>query len=521
MRITKKQASLTALAVALAAMAPLSACSSKDKESSATKAPETSATVSPPVKLRFFISDFAQPVPGGSAMDNPTFKYLAQKTNTELDVVFLPHQQYDQQLKNKYASGDIPDIVMQWGAQGDLFDNNQLVALNEYIDKYGQNLKKAIPQAAWDAVTINGKIYAIPEASAGNITENRVLFVRKDWMDNVGITSVPKTPDELLTLLRAFRDKDPNKNGKKDEIAFSGRENLSWVENLLGMYGQNQYTAKIENGEMIPGIISTNMKQGLGFLRTMMEEKLMDSEFMSNKRNIWEQKIQQGIVGMWNHDPALAWDWQDRLNKSLPNEKPNVIVIPTPKAPGVTDAGHKRGAINKVYQVTKKAKDPAAVVKFFDWLVTQEGQEFVNFGIPGDTLTKNGSQISYDKQKDTDAKTAAWRSLVLNLVGYNEEILKAKLNNDEAFAKQKDAFQVAGSESIPDIMAGMPTIKSNAPEVQDFGSATTPLFQETAAKIIFGEKPLDYFDEYVKKYRSLGGDDIIRQATEWYNKNKK
>lgn len=454
-------------------------------------------------------------------MDVPTIKYVAEKTNTQLDIVFLPHGQYDQQLQTKFASGDIADVVMGWGVGGVLYNNNQLIALNEYIDKYGPNLKKEIPQAAWDEVTRDGKIYAIPEAAAGNITENRVLFVRKDWMDKVGIKEAPKTPDELLTLLRAFRDNDLNGNGKQDEIPFSARESLSWVENILGMYGQNQYTAKFENNEFLPGYVTSNMKQGLGFLRQMMEEKLLDSEFMTNKRNIWEQKIQQGLVGMWNHAPNLAWDWQDRLNKSLPGQGAEVMVIPTPKAPGVQDAGHVRLSINKVFLVTKNAKDPAAIVKFFDWLVTQEGQEFVNFGIPGDTYAKNGAQIVYDAKKDTDNKTVTWRSPTFNLVGYNEEIMKLALGSEEAFAKQKQAYEVARSESIPNLASGMPAIKSNSPEIQDFGSFASPLFMETAAKIIMGEKPLDHFDEYVKQYRSLGGGEVIRQATEWYKANHK
>ncbi|MFC3803913.1 extracellular solute-binding protein [Cohnella sp. GCM10012308] len=510
----------------------MSACASEKTGSSASTAPasggspsaSSAASSSAPAErasIRIFTSDFSQPVPGGATMDNPTLKYLADKTNAKLDVVFLPHTQMDQQLSTKYAAGDIPDVVMGWYAGGELYENDQLLELNDYIDKYGPNLKKVIPQAAWDAVSINGKILGIPEPAGGNVTENSIIYIRKDWMDKVGLPDAPKTPDELLTLLRAFRDKDPNGNGLKDEIPFSSRENLTWVNNIFGMYGQNHTTAKYENNELLPGFITSNHKQGLDFMRTMYAEKLIDSEFMTNKRNVWEQKIQQGIVGMWNHDPSLAWDWQDRLNKSLPNEHPNVIAIPTPKAPGVTDAGSLRTSTNKVYLITKKAKDPAAVIKFFDWLATEEGQEFVNFGIPGDTYTKDNGKIVYDKQKDADAKTSTWRSVVLNIVGYNEELLKIKLGNDQAFEKQKLAYEVARGESIPNLMAGMPAIKTNQPEVPNFGYNAMPLYLETATQIIMGEKPLDSFDDFVKQYKSLGGADAIKQASDWYNATKK
>ncbi|MGO4545541.1 extracellular solute-binding protein [Paenibacillus sp. 2TAB23] len=514
--------------ISLTMVVALSACSSGKTNTPATVAPSADAAASPsstaalePVPIRIFTSDFSQPVPGGESMSNPTLKYLAEKTNTKLDIVFLPHTQMDQQLSTKYAAGDIPDVVMGWNASGELFANNQLLELNEYIDQYGPNLKKVIPKAAWDAVTIDGKILGIPEPAGGNVTENSIFYVRKDWMDKVGITEAPKTPDELLALLRAFRDQDPNGNGQKDEIAFSSRENLAWVNNIFGMFGQTHMTAKYENNELLPGFITSNNKQGLGFMRTMFEEKLIDSEFMTNKRNVWEQKIQQGIVGMWNHDPSLAWDWQDRLNKSLPNEKPDVVAFATPRAPGVTDVGSLRTSTNKVYLITKKAKDPAAVIKMFDWLATQEGQEFVNFGIPGDTYTNDGGKIVYDKQKDADAKTSTWRSLILNIVGYNEELLKIKLDNEQAFEKQKLAYEVARNESIPNLMAGLPAIKTNQPEVPNFGYNNLPIYLEAATQIIMGEKPLDYFDEFVTQYKALGGAEAIKQASDWYNSTQK
>ena len=37
------------------------------------------------------------------------------------------------------------------------------------LEKYGQNLLKTIPQEAWDAVTLDGKIYAIPEIGFGQM----------------------------------------------------------------------------------------------------------------------------------------------------------------------------------------------------------------------------------------------------------------------------------------------------------------------------------------------------------------
>jgi putative aldouronate transport system substrate-binding protein len=429
------------LGLTMSAIVLLSACSSGNESSSSSATPSqtntqsnasaTPTTPAAPVKLRVFQSDVNQPVPGGKTMDNPTLNYLAQKSNTDLDWVFLPHAQYSEQVRIKFASGDIPDVVGGWGVNFELLRNDQIIPLNDYIDKYGPNLKKAISQAAWDEVTVNGKIMAIPEAQIGN----KVMFVRKDWMDKVGITTSPQTPDELLTMLRAFRDKDPNGNGKKDEMPISSREKLDWIDNVFTMFGVDYSTRVIVNGEVVPGLISPNMKQALGFFRTLVEEKLIDSEFLTNKRNVWEQKIQNNLVGTWVHTPQLAWDWQDKLNKSLPGIGADVIAIKTPKAPGVAVSGTKATASNKSYMVTKAAKDPAAIVRMLDWLASQEGQEFVNFGLPNVTYKKDGDKITYDLKKDTDDKTVLWRSISFNLVPLSKDILQISLGSKEAADK--------------------------------------------------------------------------------------
>jgi putative aldouronate transport system substrate-binding protein len=504
--------------VAVSMVAVVAGCSTGESTAPVESAKASEAPKGP-VKLSILTSDNNQPVPGGNTMDDPTLKFLAEKTNTDLTITFLPGAQADDQKRIKFASGEIPDVVQDYGINGDLFTNNQLIPLDDLLEKYGQNLKKVIPKESWEGVTRNGKIYAIPEAPLGNSPVNRVLFVRKDWMDKVGIKEAPKTTEEFLNMLRAFRDKDPNGNGKKDELPFSAREKFEWLDGVLGMFGTSVFGGTLENGEIVPRNTSPQMKQALSFVAQMMDEKLIDSEFMTNKRNIWEQKIQSNLVGVWTHAPNLAWDWQERLNKSLPGVGAEVIAISVPKAPGVKEAGFGKLPYNKTFQVTKAAKDPAAAVKFFDWLATQEGQEFVNFGVPGISFTKDNGKINYNKQKDTDDKTILWRSLNFNIVGWNEELEKVKLG-DQAVAKLKQAYEVGSKEGLTNVLLGAPPFKSTLPEIGEYGTAGT-MFVETASRIAMKDKPVDYFDEYVKNWRTRGGNDLIKQATDWYNANGK
>ena len=71
-----------------------------------------------------------------------------------------------------------------------------------------------------------------------------------------------------------------------------------------------------------------------------------------------------------------------------------------------------------------------------------------------------------------------------------------------------------GSENID---PGNLTALMNYPEL-DTGNCD--LFYEMAAKIFYGQEPADYFDEFVAEYKSRGGDEIIKEATEAYQAGK-
>lgn len=506
--------------LSVAAILATSACStnsgggSGQADSSGAAQQEKS---SDPVKIRVFETDNNYTVPADVKKD-PTFQYLMKKTNTDLDWVFLPHGDYANQLRIKFSSGDIPDVVQDWGINLDLLANDQILPLNDLIDQYGPNLKKYIPQFVWDGVTINGKIMAIPEGPSGNTPSGRIIFVRKDWMDKAGVKEIPKTPDQFLDMLRAFRDHDLNGNGKQDEIPFAARENFTWMENIFGMFGVNPYTYKEYNGEILPGYVHPNFKQALAYIKTMVDEKLIDSEFLTMKRNVWEEKIQNNQVGSWNHVNENAWDWQFKLDQAHPEAKADVIAIPTPKAPGVENVGHHMLPFRHTFLITKKAKDPAAIVKMFDWLISDEGQKFSFFGLEGVTWKQENGKIVYDLNKDIGDKTSPWRSSSFNLVGYNKE-LQAVQVGDQAIEKLDAVYQIAQKEGIPNLLLGAPEFKSlkRYPDLTREGNMWT----EAASQIIYGKKPIDYFDEFVKNWRAQGGDEIVKEISDWYYKNKK
>jgi putative aldouronate transport system substrate-binding protein len=511
--LQKKKAILAGAAVL--SLLTATACSSSAEETSPSPKTTAAATVKPaePVKVKLWLSDQSKQVPMGNVMENPTIKFLAENTNTILDIEWLTHTKWQEQMRLKFAAGETPDVYQSYDMPDDtMLKSGKVLPLNDLIEKYGQNLKKKIPQSAWDAVTYKGSIMSIPEAQEGNGNVARVMYMRKDWLDKLGL-AVPKTEAELLNVLRAFREKDPNGNGKADEIPFTMRENMDWGDNLFGMFGTHRASYALINGEITPGALHPNMKKALTFFKTMYQEKLIDQEFLTNNRSVWEQKIKSDKVGVWVHAPSLVNQWQKDMAAALPDKKPDIIVVPTPRGEGITGpVGSFYYPNLKTFTIMKSAKNPEAIVKMFDWLASDEGQAFAMMGIKGDTYTVDNGMYVYNLEKDKQGKSDEWRPLVFTLA-YNEKLQKDKLKNDAEFTRLNNAYAVAKSEGLPKLLPPMP--------VNKFADTLKTAFNEQAVKIIFGKAPLESWDEYVKTQMNQGAKDYIKELTSIYNDSKK
>ncbi len=522
MNNVRKVSMLLALVLLLVATACSSGGNKANNAGQSAPASPSSASPSadaggtePTPSVTVYFSDHNLPMPTGDLKKLEVIKYMTDKLNIDINPVPITHSGYRDQLKLRIASGDTPDWYQTWGIAGDeTIANGRALVLNDLLKQYGQNLLERIPQSAWDAVTVNGNIMGIPQPTA--VASNKVIFVRKDWMDKLGL-DVPKTSDEFLDMLRAFRDGDPNGNGQKDEIPFSMRENLSWGENVFGMFGVTPDANLLVNGEIIPGMIHPNMKNALAFLKQMHDEKLLDIEFLTNSSQIWTQKINSDLAGAWVHNSQNGYHWRLQLLESLKDKPFEIMAIPTPQGVGYDGpVGVKETAVNKTFVLFDNAKHPESIIKLYDWLISDEGQVWAGLGLEGQTYFKEGDSYKYDREAD-EAKGWNWRVAPFGVYGFSESVEKVK--NDEAgFNAMKQGIEVASHEGLDNPTEAMPVPKAynDNPDLLPTGS----LWLEAATRIILGDKPLDYFDEFVEQWRKQGGNDVIAQMTEWYNNNK-
>lgn len=233
--------------------------------------------------------------------DNYLTHYFEDKLGIEIEFELLPATNADAFTKISLMAnggGELPDILLiaqltaetvaQYGKDGVflpiqdyLTDPSVMPNFNNIPDEDRTKMLSAVTMA-------DGNIYGFPksEEQDWNLTPNR-MYINQAWIDKLGL-EMPKTTEDLKDVLIAFRDKDPNGNGIKDEIPAYGMQ--------LGNYGQNITAALMnsftfwndglktanyglvldESGKKVGAPFTTDeWKQGLLYMKDLYDEGLL------------------------------------------------------------------------------------------------------------------------------------------------------------------------------------------------------------------------------------------------------
>jgi putative aldouronate transport system substrate-binding protein len=511
-RLLGKPAAMSALA-ALLAITMLSGCTQAGET---TTTSENNEKDSKAVQVKVFKSHMGV----GSIPDsnNAHVKYVKEKTGVEYKLITTPPGSEPTEFLNlMIASNDLPDILRPIGGiDQTLIKQGGALSLDDLLPKYAPNVWKNIPKEAWDIVrsaSPDGHIYYIPKVF---LVPERAPMIRKDWLDKVGLP-IPKTAEEYKNVLRAFRDKDPNGNGIKDELPTSGREFGKWMDHLFGMYGVAMWEGSPEwdvyDGQIQYAGITPNMKAAIRFIRELYVEKLLDNETFLNKGEVWQAKINNNLVGSWYHLPANVRDRYTAMLKGAPNAY--IVGMPIPKVEGFQGFVTQKSMGEPEWMIPAAAqKNAEASLKLLDFFYDQNNDDFSRFGIEGlQHQVVNGKKVLLPPE---DSRPLALG--MRNLTTKQDMDIRIKETLPENIQKMvQDIFIVSTADARRIAGDGMPnTVYEGFPDVQSH-----KLFQEYLTKIVIGDMPIEKFDEFVDRWKKAGGDQVTKRVQEWYAKVKK
>lgn len=498
------------------------------------------AKYEPPITVRTVMNDVGKDflAPGDTLENNVWTKGYANELGIQLKFDWIVERaNASNKLNATLASGDLPDIFSVGHTQyKQLLEAGKIADLTEAFEKYGSEQLKRFYSEGGDGlkpVRQDGKLFGLTDYS-GTIDAAPMVYVRSDWMKKLDLQP-PKTMDDLIAIAKAFAERDPDGNGKKDTFGIALNKDLDsgWTIQMSGF--ANAFHAypgiwiKDGSGKLVYGSVRPEMKPALAKLQELYKSGVIDQEFGTKDVSKASETLMAGKAGMFFGPLASPF----AINAMMKNPGPDWAAYPIPSADGKPAVVQSKILNSTVYVVRKGFEHPEALVLMLNFAVeklygasaekeaaTYLGPNGQGFQVTPVKILQPNKNVTIYKHVVEALKTNDPSKLNREEKSYYDFIQKYRSGQDRA---QWVYERIFGPESS--IAVVQHYIDNNLLMINQFSAPPTAtmatkkatldkLELETFTKIIYGEAPVDEFDRFVENWKKLGGDRITTEVNE-------
>ncbi|MEG6568496.1 ABC transporter substrate-binding protein [Thermoanaerobacterium thermosaccharolyticum] len=337
----------------------------------------------------------------------PVWKKLSELTGVNLQVSYLVGTDEKSKATLMISGGELPDLIQTSNETFELFrEANDLVPLDDLIEKYGTNIKRWYsPQDLNKMRAKDGHIYYLtPARKALYLYPYSGFYLPLEVLRDAGW---PKklTLDQYFNIIEDYVKKHPTYNGQP-VIGFTALTDNWKIFTLTGVpsyLAGNANTGDVwvdENNKAHPFAISQWAHDYYKKLNEEWNKGILDKQMFTRNYDSYLSLIASGrVLGFYDQ----RWDIQNAIN-SLEQQK---LYDRVPFALPVTFDGVTKEDYNSMNMtgngagivITKSCKDPVAAFKFLDAMCSDEALKLENWGIEGkDYSVKDGKMYMTPEQ---------------------------------------------------------------------------------------------------------------------------
>ncbi|MBD2848503.1 extracellular solute-binding protein [Paenibacillus sp. IB182496] len=383
-------------------------------------------------------------IPGeqGTAEDNRWTRWLEENGPVDLDFQAVPRWESIDKFNVMFASGTAPDLIFEYatGYRNELINQKQLMPIGELIEQHSTTYKALLeeyPLLRQVGTREDGQMYEF--ARLNGVYTNHVLFVRKDWLDRLGL-GVPQTTDEFYAAIEAFVRQDPDGNGQDDTLGMAVTGVSGQV--LEAMFQDVGY--KVEDGTLVrtwDNAIAHNR-----FVKKLYDNGLIDRDFLTDKNGEKaKQDFINGKLGFYGSNAGAGGEGYSiytALKKNVPDAEVMAIELPESEfgqfSPVIGNPVQATAAINA------NADNPEAVMAYVDFLTEEATMRTLTYGIEGEhyELAESGcpKPIDAEKNKQEQDWTGDMRMLVSTALFGECGTFRNRLDMDDPIDKAFSAI---------------------------------------------------------------------------------
>lgn len=531
--------------VALASMILVTGCGKGNNANNTSPSTNPSATPTPtssspaseppqaeePYELKWLkAQDISKPY-------DPAQDVVKQAIEEKLNIKIIPEmvdvQQYKTKLNLKMASNDIPDVVridfaddfQKYAQQGAFVDLTDLI--NETDTP---NIMREVSPEVFETAKVNGRIYGIPYQGGPGAGYRWDLVMRKDYLEELG-ADVPKTLDEYYNVLKEIKAKFSDViplGGYTAQIGEQKYANNSF-DQIFGAFGVTPGFFTEKDGKFSNYDIEPEMREALLFLQKMYSEGLIDKEFATIKEEQLRTKLYSGKLFSWMGwwSTAGGYDTQIETNLlikkgelkadgTLPDQSDEeykyLTLMDSLVGPDGTAVAPSGAPFAQMNAISVKTKDPKKVLAIIEESLSLENQMLTVWGIEGedykienDTMKAITDLVDPTTMKDGNGNYRGIQSYLFapGLNGWPRYLESLPLRHSEALGVAiNNKHQITDASNYLD----SPTKIAKLVELNTMRDSVF-------TQIIMGGD-IKKFDEFVEKWKSQGGSQILSELEE-------
>lgn len=470
-----------------------------------------------------------------------TMEYEA-KTNVHVDWDIVCQNAVAEKLNLALgAQKELPDVFLNMEISNNQVvsygvDRKILVDLKSYIEKYAPNIRKMLdynPMIRKAVTAPDGGIYTLPSFEESFHTcYPQKAWIYKPWLDTLEL-ELPTNLDELEVVLTAFRDQDPNRNGKKDEIPMTGAV-TGWMTKPLYylmcpfIYADQEEMFNVDaSGSVSAPFEEPQWREGLSYIHRLCAEGLLDPRaFFQDLSQLKQITMYEGnnIVGVVTAGAPggfMSIDhprWEDWIALPPMMEKNGSCVTAT--KPLRLDIGK--------FAVTRECEDPAVAVRWIDYFYSEEGTLRATCGVEGrdwrwaeeGEIGLNGKQGKFVRITPFVAKqNSHWGKMVPYFQPDSMRNYQVEVSDHTEQMLYDVTARYYEKYGVENVMYPLFFPPESVEELEKSVFLISDYVQDASTRFILGEWDVDnqkVWDRYLSELQGLGLPNVLDQYTEVY-----
>ncbi|MCA0755042.1 ABC transporter substrate-binding protein [Paenibacillus sp. N4] len=374
----------------------VTACSSSNTEGGKnTTTPETTNATNEqpaePITIRLATGNN----PNWDDMQSDIGKFIKEKTGITIKPEFPVGGSSDDMFALMIASDEYPDLVVPGGSTNKMVDAGALLDLRPLIEEHAPNIKKVYGEYynrlsyskdddAIYTLSLTGVGHTYFDSGSGFQLQHQVL-------EAAGYPEI-KTVKDYEAAIKAYIEKNPTTADGQPNIGLSlnGGEwqilisvtNPAFI--ATGAPDNGEFFINEDTYEAIMHYQRPEEREYFRWLNHMNDIGLLDPESFIQKYDQYKAKIASGrVLGLIDQQ----WDYGQAENALKAKGKFSSTYARFPVTLNETYQDHSFHGTGYLpalgIGITKDAQDPVRLIKFLDYLASDEGQVLLNWGIEG------------------------------------------------------------------------------------------------------------------------------------------